>query len=196
MGMRKRRASITVAALLATITLGVGGGTSWAEGTSGNLTADVPSPFVQPIRQARTTFVSEDTAADIWLAVVLRGDSAIGYVCDGADVWGLLRGTFADGKVTLSGSGSRFVGRRSNGAVSGVLTMRDGDTDVRLVRATSGESGLYRLVDEGTVTWWIQTEAGLKGASRTGRRTKSFETADAQGFETGTAAGGAGDTGA
>jgi hypothetical protein len=159
------------------------------------LAEQVPSPYLEPPTQVDRTFVTEQVDADTWLAVVVRDGVAIGYVCDGAKVWGTLRGTVDDaGLVELEGRGSStftFSGSESVGALTGTLDIDGERSELTLAPAAPGTTGLYRLADGEAVTWWIQTPAGLKGAtlSSDGRRGRTFATSDASGFNSNTAAG-------
>jgi hypothetical protein len=160
------------------------------------LTAQVPSPYTVPPTQADRTFVSDDVDAGTWLALVVHGEDAIGYVCDGERVWGTLTGTVGpDDALELTGRGSdRFAFRGGDFdqyQTVGTLTVDGADSEVSLSAAVPGTSGLYRLAGDDGTTWWIQTPAGLKGAtvSTNGRRGRTFATSDASGFNSNTAAG-------
>jgi hypothetical protein len=156
------------------------------------LATEVPSPFPAPTSQADQTFVTANTDIDPWLAVVIRDGDALGYVCDGVDVYRTVTGAVdEDGPIQLKGSGTSFVGNVTADAITGTLAVGELKHDVTLATAVVGTTGLYRLVDGDAVTWWIQTPAGLKGATTltNGRRGRAFATSDASGFNSNTAAG-------
>ncbi len=135
--------------------------------------------------------MGEVAGSDLWVAVVADGEDALAFFCDGNRRWGLLDGENEGGRVKLDGRGAHLEGRL-DGSEALRLVLGDGSHDVRLSAAVPGTAGLYRHADNEAVTWWIQTPSGLKGATTEGGSTKGFQTADAQGFETNTAAGGSG----
>ncbi|SRR6266545_2127725 len=82
------------------------------------------------------------------LAIAVRGDKAIAYLCDGKVVESWLRGSAAGGRFDLSGKhGAHLTGWDKNGKITGSAVVRDlqfGFTVVGVKRP----SGLYRLTAE------------------------------------------------
>jgi hypothetical protein len=79
------------------------------------------------------------------LAIAVRSDKAIAYLCDGRVLESWLRGSVAGGRFELSGKqGAHLTGQIENGKISGSVVVRDRTFRFTVV-GVKRPSGLYRL---------------------------------------------------
>jgi hypothetical protein len=151
------------------------------------LVASIPAPGSGT--QAPGTYVtSTDSLAVPYLALVVQGSEVLAFVCDGETVGEPIGGATNDAGFDLSSNGVQVTGTLQGDVVTGELTLPGSSPVAFTARpAAEGTTGLYReeatVGGDTVVTWWIQTEGGVKGAqaSRNGKR--GFQIADPAGFE-------------
>lgn len=102
------------------------------------------------------------------VAVVVQGDRAVAYVCDGADVEAWLQGSAADDRVELSrADGTRLTGTRGEGKLTGTVWVND--RSYRFSAAVAGPpAGLYesRAGTDGRtdrIGWIVQPDGSQVG---------------------------------
>jgi hypothetical protein len=79
------------------------------------------------------------------LAIAVRGDKAIAYLCDGRVIEAWLRGSVSAGRFELTGkNGARLTARDQNGKITGSALAR-GTSFSFTVSSVRRPSGLYRL---------------------------------------------------
>jgi hypothetical protein len=131
-----------------------------------------PAKTSPPAEPAETTPAAEpDKAADrkavyagrvdggaATIAVSVKGDKAIAYVCDGKRVEAWLTGTVAGNQVTLKGAGNatlnaEITGNRLAGSVA--AKRKSWTFNIKTVKKPSG---LYQAASAGTVVGWVVLE--------------------------------------
>ncbi|HEY7483044.1 MAG TPA: hypothetical protein VH912_01155 [Streptosporangiaceae bacterium] len=131
-------------------------GTGNGAGTSGATPAGVaPSPSspeqgaaASPPPNIKRDYAGYTRGGAATLAIAVRGDKAIAYLCDGKVVESWLRGSAAEGKFTLSGkNGARLTAYDKNGKITGSVSARGLSFDFTVV-VVKRPSGLYRLTAE------------------------------------------------
>ncbi|MBJ8345012.1 hypothetical protein [Antrihabitans sp. YC2-6] len=129
----------------------------------------IPSPFADAPQPAGTYLGSVD-GTDAYIALVMSGDNAVAFICDGSSMWAWPNGTFTDNQLSLSDtSGMAVQARMVGGAISGTVKIGGTDHNFTATPAEVGE-GVYRtIVDEdgvqSTVGWIIRNE-GARGLER------------------------------
>lgn len=94
-----------------------------------------------PVRITLAGHVADDAGT---LAISIRDQQAIAYICDGNKVEAWLKGTAKNGDLSLSGKdGSRIVGTFDTDSARGKVTVI-GKTHDFTVRTVTKPSGLYR----------------------------------------------------
>jgi hypothetical protein len=82
------------------------------------------------------------------LAIAVRSDKAIAYLCDGRVLESWLRGSVTGGRFELYGKqGAHLTGSIENGKISGSVVVRD-HTFRFIIDGVKRPSGLYRLTAE------------------------------------------------
>lgn len=161
--------------------------------------AEEPQEIVQLIpeigdgRQAAVTYVAEIAGSEVLAAIVVQGDRAAVYLCDGDQVgeWiGAKLGRGGQIDVT-SDQDNRLEGVVLNESVKGTVELGDGQSrPFTAERAKDGESGLFReteITEEGLtlLTGWIVLDSGrvagvssdtLTGATAEGVRVRVVST--------------------
>lgn len=188
-GSWRPRAAAGVVALVA-LTAACGGGDDEASPAAGELPArlvtSIPAPRTGA--QAPGTYVGVPDGRVPYVALVAQGNDVLAFVCDGDTVGEPLGGAKAGSDFDLSRNGVRLRGTVQGDVVTGELTVPGtGPAAFTARRAVEGRTGLYRAettvgADE-AVTWWIQTEQGIKGLTTSQKGKRGFETADPAGFE-------------
>jgi polyvinyl alcohol dehydrogenase (cytochrome) len=130
----------------------------------GSLYWTIPDISNPAAHQNPNTFVGKVPGSDTFLAVVLGGEKAIAYVCDGAHVWAWLHGEVRDGALFLTDDrGDGIVARLEGDAVTGLVDVDGlGSRTFTADRAVDGQSGLFRGVEE------IDGEEGVLSLIRIG----------------------------
>jgi hypothetical protein len=110
-----------------------------------------------------------------YVAVVVQGDQALAYVCDGRSVGHWLGGEVVDGSLQLaSAAGTHLDARIEAGVVEGTLRLGGKALAFTARPAVEGRTGLYRLEDEpepGYTLGWIQLETGIRGLATSSKGT-------------------------
>jgi hypothetical protein len=96
--------------------------------------------------QNPNTFVGKVPGTDAFIAVVIGGDRAIAYVCDGTHVSAWLHGEARDGQLFLTDdNGDRIVASLEGDEVTGLVDVQGlGSRTFTADRAADGKSGLFR----------------------------------------------------
>jgi hypothetical protein len=116
-----------------------------------------------PPQAAYTGWTADHTAS---IAIAVKADRAVAYLCDGTNLESWLRGKARDGALTLSGkSGDSLTGRLSGNAVSGEISVR-GKSLAFSTQLTTSPGGLYTATVAATqarVTWIVRGDGGQTG---------------------------------
>ena len=89
------------------------------------------------------------------VAIAVKGDRAVAYVCDGRRLEAWLTGTFTTGQLALrSRTGERLVGRATAKSAVGTFTLR-GRTLHFAISAAGPPAGLYRSASNSRTIGWI-----------------------------------------
>jgi len=121
-----------------------------AAGTSPTPTAAPaaqPSPTPEPpAEQAEpVTYVGRVDGGGASVAIVIDGDQATGYVCDGViEAW--LTGATGDGELALRGQRGELTARFDAGSAAGQVTA-DGRSWSFTIEQVAPPEGLYRVAD-------------------------------------------------
>lgn len=189
----RRWAVLICSVVLAVVAAACGGEENGEEASAGEgrlperLVSTIPAP--RSGGQAPGTYVATtDGSTGAYLAVVAQGDEVVAYVCDGETVGEPLAGSLSGGRFDLSDNGLRVNGTLQGDVVRGELTLpRSGPVAFTARPAVEGTTGLYRAVTpvdgDQVVTWWVQTEQGIKGTRQDRTGQKGFATSDPSGFE-------------
>jgi len=130
-------------------------------------TRPVPPP---PAFPAKADYVGKIPTANgtITLEITVDGDKAIAYACDGNTVESWLRGSAANGALSLANKDktSRLEGRLEANAVVGTLWIGEKKWDFK-AEPTQPPAGLYLYEDAGVRTSWIiDGSGGVTGVQR------------------------------
>jgi hypothetical protein len=130
------------------------------------LAADIPAPGSgKP--QVERTFVAKVSGSRLQVAVVIRGDEAIAYLCDGRRAaW--LGGSPAGDRLDLrSPKGASVAGSLKDGVFRGTATLPGERARPFAASSARGGRGLYRHVvtirGKKRLGGWIITTQGLTG---------------------------------
>jgi serine/threonine-protein kinase len=105
--------------------------------------AELP-PTTRVADRTRATFAGRVQGGGGTLAISVRDGVAIAYICDGKRVEAWLRGTAADGKLSLTGKdGARITATFDAQRARGTVTV-EGRTNAFDIRVAKKPSGLYR----------------------------------------------------
>lgn len=99
--------------------------------------ADEPEPV---------TYVGYVDGGGASVAVIVTGDDAIAYVCDGAAVEAWLEGSAANGDLDLSGANGSLTGSYDGASATGETTAGDQSWTFTIAEVAAPE-GLYRFAD-------------------------------------------------
>jgi hypothetical protein len=115
---------------------------------------------------SQVTYTGWTAGHEASIAIAVKQDRAVAYLCDGTQVEAWLRGKARDGVVTLSGkSGNALTGRLSGHTVSGDITVRDRRLAFS-ARVTAPPGGLYTATvaaARALVTWIVRADGGQTG---------------------------------
>jgi hypothetical protein len=134
-------------------------------------TAAPPSPSTPPPAfPAKADYVGTIPTANgtITLEITVEGDKAVAYACDGSTVESWLRGSAANGALSLANKDktSRLEGRLEANAVVGTLWIGEKKWDFK-AEPTQPPAGLYVYEDAGVRTSWIiDGSGGVTGVQR------------------------------
>lgn len=112
-----------------------------------------PSPeeaeTVEPAEEVEpdpVTYVGYVDGGGASVAVIVTGDEAIAYVCDGASVEAWLDGSAEDGRLDLTGTNGTLTGAYDERGATGEATVGDHSWTFTIEEVAAPE-GLYRFAD-------------------------------------------------
>jgi hypothetical protein len=133
------------------------------------LLAQIPTLYSDNTQQADGTFVGTVTDSDFFVGVVVQGETAVAYLCNGQDVGEWLRGSVANGQLALrSNSGATLAGLLADGVLSGEVMVAERPYAFTATPAQNGTTGLYRHTADNITAGWIILENGIVGTSSDG----------------------------
>lgn len=114
-------------------------------------------------------YAGKDTTGKVAVAVAIKGDRAVAYLCDGKSLEAWLTGTVDGGRVSLESNRGATVDARFNGKrVTGVAAEGDDQYAFDLEKADP-PAGLYRDQRGDTTIGWIVLPDGRQvGIKNTG----------------------------
>jgi len=114
-------------------------------------------------------YAGKDTTGKLAVAVAIKGDRAVAYLCDGRSLEAWLTGTVDGGRVTLESNRGATVEARFNGKrVTGVAAEGDDQYAFDLDKADP-PAGLYReQTDDTTLGWIVLPDGRQVGIKNTG----------------------------
>jgi hypothetical protein len=129
-----------------------------------------PSTPPPPAFPAKGDYVGKipTAAGTITLEITIDGDKAVAYACDGNTIESWLRGSAANGTVSLANKDktSRLEGRLEGNAVVGTLWIGDKKWDFK-ADPTQPPAGLYIYENAGVRnSWIIDGNGGVTGVQR------------------------------
>jgi hypothetical protein len=122
---------------------------------------------------AQAVYVGRTAGGEASVAVAVKDDRAVAYVCDGTRLEAWLKGSAANGVLTLQGDGgASLTGALANGQLAGTLTV--GPLTVAFAAApVDAPAGLYRanaanggLLDR--IGWIVQPDGSTVGLRNRG----------------------------
>ncbi|WP_405066894.1 hypothetical protein OG558_35365 [Kribbella sp. NBC_01510] len=117
--------------------------------------AAAPQQTVTPQAQRTIVYAGRTTKREASVAIAVKGDRAVAYVCDGRRLEAWLTGTFTTGQLALrSRTGERLVGRATAKSAVGTFTLR-GRTLHFAISAAGPPAGLYRSASNSRTIGWI-----------------------------------------
>jgi hypothetical protein len=154
-------AGLTVASVAATAEQRDGGE---QVATGATPTAEAPSPEPSPPPEPEPTeepepitYVGDVDGGGASVAIVLNGEEAVAYVCDGVnEAW--LEGVAGNGELTLSGTDAELVGSYDEDSAEGEVSA-GGVSWTFTVEQVDAPEGLYRIAD--TILGGAEVEGGL-----------------------------------
>ncbi|WP_328520580.1 hypothetical protein [Kribbella sp. NBC_00359] len=115
----------------------------------------VPQKTATPSAQRTTVYAGRTTEREASVAIAVKGDRAVAYVCDGRRLEAWLTGTFTTGQLALrSRTGERLVGTATAKSAVGTFTLR-GRTLHFAISAAGPPAGLYRSASNSRTIGWI-----------------------------------------
>lgn len=108
-----------------------------------------PAPAPEPTEAAEpepVTYVGYVDGGGASVAVIITGDEAIAYVCDGASVEAWLEGSAVDGRLDLSGANGSLTGSYDDQGATGETSAGDRVWTFTIAEVAAPE-GLYRFAD-------------------------------------------------
>ena len=152
-----------------------GPGKPVAEATTTTATTPAPAPITPPAPPAvafpaKADYVGKIPTANgtITLDITIEGDKAIAYACDGNTIESWLRGSAANGALSLANKDktSRLEGRLEGNAVVGTLWIGEKKWDFTADPAQP-PAGLYIYENAGVRnSWIIDRNGGVTGVQR------------------------------
>jgi hypothetical protein len=129
-----------------------------------------PNPPPRPAFPAKADYVGKIPTANgtITLEITIDGDKAVAYACDGNTIESWLRGSAANGTVSLANKDktSRLEGRLEGNAVVGTLWIGEKKWDLK-ADPTQPPAGLYIYENAGVRnSWIIDGNGGVTGVQR------------------------------
>jgi hypothetical protein len=133
------------------------------------LLAKIPPPVVES-QQAANTFLGTVAGSNFYIGLVIEGDTAVGYLCDGeSDAW--LTGKVEGDYLTLtSPDGATLKATLADNTIRGKVTLVGGDALDFTAAPQQGNEGLFRsklaFGENQYVGGWIILEGGTRGFLR------------------------------
>jgi hypothetical protein len=164
----------------------VAGATPTAEPTPTAVLSPSPEPSPTPEAEPDPiTYVGDVDGGGASVALVLNGDEAIAYVCDGEiEAW--LEGTARNGELVLEGDDAELHGSYDEDAAAGEVSALGASWTFTVDLAEQPE-GLYRVAD--TILGGAEVEGGwivLPGGRQVGVLTVDGDSDSAPELDTGT----------
>ncbi|HEY6595199.1 MAG TPA: hypothetical protein VI011_14065 [Asanoa sp.] len=136
--------------------------------TSAAPSAATTAPPAAAVKKITATWAGKVDGGKASIAIAAKEGVAVAYLCDGNRVEGWLRGTAADGKLSLSGeNGDRLTGTFGNGRAEGSVSVGRW-TWTFDVKTVTKPSGLYRATanvrNAEVVGGWIVVDGRQVGA--------------------------------
>jgi hypothetical protein len=132
--------------------------TAAATATAAPVPVPAPSTPPPPAFPAKADYVGKISTASgvITVAITVEGDKAVAYACDGTAIESWLRGSAANGAVSLASKAktSRLEGRLDQNAVVGTLWIGEKKWDFKADPAQP-PAGLYVYDNAGVRNSWI-----------------------------------------
>jgi hypothetical protein len=137
------------------------------------LLAEVPDLTDFEAPQARATYVGALPGTKAAVAVVVRGGTAVGYICDGKRISVWLRGTVRDGRLRLTGERETLVvALLARGRVTGTVRLHGARARSFVARPATATLRLFRSRiadgDQSLLTGWIFGPGKVRGATEVG----------------------------
>jgi hypothetical protein len=131
-------------------------------------------------------YAGRTTEREATVAIAVKGDRAVAYVCDGRRLEAWLTGTVADGKVALrSRTGERLAAAVDTKTATGTLTL-DGRELRFAIDAAGPPAGLYRSSESSrTIGWIVLPDGSQVGVDNDGSPAPAPQLDPATGFATG-----------
>lgn len=134
------------------------GATPTAEASPTAEPSPSPEPEPEPTEAPEpVTYVGDVDGGGASVAIVITGEEAVAYVCDGVnEAW--LEGLARNGELTLSGEDAELVGSYDEDSAAGEATA-GGVSWTFTVEQVDAPEGLYRIAD--TILGGAEVEGGL-----------------------------------
>lgn len=117
--------------------------------------ATSPSATPTAVPQRTTVYAGKTTEREASVAIAVKGDRAVAYVCDGRRLEAWLTGTYTTGQLALrSRTGERLVGTATAKSATGTFTLH-GRTLHFAISAAGPPAGLYRSASSSRTIGWI-----------------------------------------
>lgn len=136
--------------------------------TSAAPSAATTAPPAAAVKKITATWAGKVDGGKASIAIAAKEGVAVAYLCDGNRVEGWLRGTAADGELSMSGeNGDRLTGTFGNGRAEGSVSVGRW-TWTFDVKTVTKPSGLYRATanvrNAEVVGGWIVVDGRQVGA--------------------------------
>jgi hypothetical protein len=107
------------------------------------------------VPQRTIVYAGKTTEREASVAIAIKGDRAVAYVCDGRRLEAWLTGTFTTGRLALrSRTGERLVGIVTAKSATGTFTLH-GRSLHFAIGVAGPPAGLYRSASSGRTIGWI-----------------------------------------
>ncbi|MEV0295049.1 hypothetical protein [Nocardia sp. NPDC050710] len=134
--------------------------TTAAQTTGAAPTSAAPAAAKFPTKADYVGRIALQTGGTLTLSIAVEGDKAIAYACDGTAVESWLRGSAANGTLTLTGKNDATLDGRLDGTtVRGRLAIGGKQWDFTAA-PVAPPAGLYVYTDGGVRQSWIVDGAG------------------------------------
>jgi hypothetical protein len=107
-------------------------------------TPSVAASTAPPAGAPQLAFAGKVEGGAAALAIAVRDGKVIAYLCNGKNLESWMKGTAANGQLSLTGSGSALNGSYADGWATGSVSAAGKQYSFR-IKAAQAPSGLYRL---------------------------------------------------